>query len=75
MPSKHGLADHERDVYEWWMLSYGRSSPEDREWCRNIAYERWLNDRALLSADDPPTPWYAAQRREAVETTRSAEAS
>jgi hypothetical protein len=58
---QHGLAEHMDDVYGWWITTYGRSDPHDREWCKNIAYERWLNDKPLLSTEDPPVPWYTSK--------------
>lgn len=51
--SRRGLDEHLRDVYDWWMSTHGSSMPDERDWCRAIAYERWTNGKPLLSEESP----------------------
>lgn len=63
----HDFAEHLNDGDRWWMDTYGGDSPETRETMRMIAYERWLNDRPLLSTESPVTEkWYERHHRASV---------
>lgn len=55
------LAEHLRDTEDWWLNVHGRQGAEEREWCRWVAYERWLNGKELLSVADPQPPWWEKQ--------------
>lgn len=53
---KHTLKEHHEDVEEWWGKNMEVRSMEamgeDRRTIWFIAYERWMNDRILLTAED-----------------------
>jgi hypothetical protein len=51
---KHPLVDHWEDVSTWWCDSHEASGDwkGDSQIILWIAYERWLNDRELLTVED-----------------------
>ena len=60
---QHTLAEHVQDAEDWWQnthrYSYGYGgyggtySAEERQKMWFVAYERWMNDRPLLTDEDP----------------------
>lgn len=50
---KHSLIEHWEDVSTWWADSHEAGDHKtDSQIIFFIAYERWLNDRELLTVED-----------------------
>lgn len=52
---KHSLIEHWNDVSTWWhdvRGLYYYDTEQDRQVIFHTAYERWLNDRELLTVED-----------------------
>ena len=49
---KHSLAEHHEDVEDWWRGNFVIISEAARQTVWFTAYERWLNDRSLLTDED-----------------------
>lgn len=52
---QHSLIEHLQSVEQWWLLNIDgfRNYTEDQRLQFFTAYERWLNDRPLLTDEDP----------------------
>lgn len=55
---QHTLIEHIDDVKTWWLHAHGHyTGPgKDEDRILFIAYERWLNNRILLTAEDRTAP-------------------
>ena len=52
MTKKHTLKEHIDDLNAWWWQNHKSQHERQGELLFFIAYERWLNDRELLTTED-----------------------